>query len=67
VRPSAHLDRQTYRRIAAASGDLVECRAVRDYVEGRRKARAATEAVIKTALAKLGIPDPHAEPSEVRP
>lgn len=52
-------DRQTYRRIAAATDGLVEDRTVRNYLEGRRTPRAATLAAIKAGLAKLGIPDPH--------
>jgi hypothetical protein len=53
-------DRQKYRQIAAETGGLVEDRTVRDYLTGRRTPRATTQAVIKAALAKLGIPDPRA-------
>jgi hypothetical protein len=53
--PSVPRKRQTYLSISAASGGLVRERAVSDYLEGRRKPRAATKAAIDATLVKLGF------------
>jgi hypothetical protein len=53
------LDPRTVRQIAAAAEGL-DPRTVASYLEGRQKTHTATAVVIRQALAKLGLPDPHA-------
>jgi hypothetical protein len=59
------LDRKTYRQIGVAC-DL-ETRAVRSYFEQLQNTRPATAVVIRLALAKLGLPDPHPPKAATKP